>query len=314
MGVSFFIVVTILFFLFRQVPGGPTAHLVATGVPQDVQERVIESYGLNEPLWKQYVLYITNVFQGDLGHSFYYNRPVIDIIGDRFYNTIILMMTAILLAYTVGTYIGAQLAWIRGSSMERKGMVAVLFFRSMPAFWTGILLLYIFAFQLELFPLGGVRGIDADYSTQLGKFLSVDFLHHLVLPVLSIAIFYVGFPILLMRSNMLEVLTETYIFTARAKGVAERRVMLSHAARNAILPIVTALGIEFGFAIGGQVLIETVFSWPGLGREMVDASLRNDYPLAQGTFILLSAMVISMNFMADLAYTYLDPRVELDQE
>jgi peptide/nickel transport system permease protein len=313
MSLSLFIVATMLFFLFRLVPGGPTAHLVGTGVPPEIQEQIRENYGLDEPLWKQYLLYITNLLQGEFGRSFYYNRPVIDIVSDRFYNTIVLMVSAIILAYTVGTYVGAQLAWIRGTGMERKGMVVVLFFRSMPVFWTGILLLYIFAFQLDLFPLGGLRSVDAEYSTQLGKFLSPDFVHHLVLPMVSIAIFYVGFPILLMRSNMLEVLTENFVFTARAKGVAERRVMLHHAARNAMLPIVTALGIEFGFAIGGQVLIETVFSWPGLGREMVDASLRSDYPVAQGTFLLLSVMVIMMNFLADLAYTYLDPRVELDQ-
>jgi peptide/nickel transport system permease protein len=308
---SFFVIVSGLFFLFRLVPGGPMASLVATGVPPEVQQRIIENYGLNEPMWKQYLLYLWNVAQGEFGRSFYYHRPVSAIIASRLVNTLALMVTAIVIAYAVGTYLGAHLAWRRGTTTERASMIVVLFLRSMPVFWTAIILLYVFAFHLDLFPLGGMRSATASYSGSVEKYVSTDFLHHLVLPVLSVAIFYMGFPLLLMRNNLLEVLSEDYIKTAKAKGISTRRIILNHGARNAMLPIVTALAIEFGFAIGGQVLIETVFSWPGVGREMVMAALRNDYPVAQGTFALLSLTVIVMNLIADLTYSYLDPRVEL---
>jgi peptide/nickel transport system permease protein len=153
--------------------------------------------------------------------------------------------------------------------------------------------------------------MQASYTTNAEKFLSTDFLYHLVLPVFTLCTFYTGLPLLLMRNNLLEVLSEDYIKTARAKGLTERRILFRHAARNAILPVVTAFAIAIGFAVGGQVLIEQVYSWPGLGREMVQASLRSDYPLAQGAFMLLSVIVITMNFFADLTYSYLDPRVRL---
>jgi peptide/nickel transport system permease protein len=222
-----------------------------------------------------------------------------------------LMLTAFVISYTVGTYLGAQLGWLRGTTKERAGMLVVLLIRSTPVFWTGMIVLYLFSFQLDLFPLGGMRGFEASYTTNAEKFLSLDFLYHLVLPVFTLCTFYTGLPLLLMRNNLLEVLSEDYIDTARAKGLTDRRILLRHAARNAILPVVTAFAIAIGFAVGGQVLIETVYSWPGLGREMVKAALRSDYPLAQGAFVLLSIIVITMNFVADLTYSYLDPRVKL---
>lgn len=311
MVLSLFIVISVLFVLFRLVPGDPMAMVQDPRMSPAVQERIVEMYGLNEPLWKQYLLYMYNVIQLDFGQSYYYGRPVTDIIGDRLVNTLSLMLTAYVISYAVGTYLGAHMGWLRGSTVERIEMVIVLFFRSMPVFWVGMVALYIFSFHLNLFPLGGMRGVDAAYASQAQKFLSLDFLYHLVLPVFSLSLFYTGLPLLLMRNNVLEVLTEDYIDTAEAKGLAERRIMIRHAARNAILPVVTAFAIAIGFAIGGQVLIETVFSWPGLGREMVQASLRSDYPLAQATFFVLSVIVITMNFLADLAYTYLDPRVRL---
>jgi peptide/nickel transport system permease protein len=277
------------------------------------RQAAIEDYGLNEPLWKQYVLYIWNVLQLNFGQSFYYGESVRSLVADRFLNTMSLMVTAFLISYTVGTYLGAQLGWVRGTTRERFGMLIVLIIRSTPVFWTGMIVLYLFSFQLDLFPLGGMRGMQADYSTVGEKFLSTDFLYHLALPVFTLCTFYTGLPLLLMRNNLLEVLSEDYIDTARAKGLTDRRILLRHAARNAILPVVTAFAIAIGFAVGGQVLIETVYSWPGLGREMVKASLRSDYPVAQGAFTLLSIIVITMNFFADLAYSYLDPRVRLEE-
>lgn len=306
---SLFTVITILFFLFRLVPGDPLAAVVSPRMTEEVRQQVIENFGLNEPLWKQYGYYMLGAFQGDFGHSFYYNRPVTSVIASRLINTLSLMLSAFALSYIIGVYAGAMLGWIRGTDMERGLMLGVLVLRSMPVFWTGLIILYFFSFRLGWFPVGGMRAVDANYSGVATKFLSADFIYHLVLPVVTLTAYYTGLPLLLMRNNLLEVLSEDYIKTAKAKGLSSRRVMLHHAARNALLPVVTAFAIAVGFAVGGQVLIETVYSWPGLGREMVNASLRNDYPVAQGAFALLSAIVITMNFVADLAYTYLDPRV-----
>lgn len=311
MVVSVLTVATILFFLFRMVPGGPMAAIMSPRMTEAARQRVIENFGLNEPLWKQYLLYMYQLAQLNLGESFYYGQSVKALIVDRFMNTMVLMLTAFTISYTIGVYLGAQLGWLRGTSKERAGMLIVLLIRSTPVFWTGMIVLYVFSFELGLFPLGGMRSATANYSGPVSLFLSTDFLLHLVLPVFTLSTFYTGLPLLLMRNNLLEVLAEDYIDTARAKGLTNRRILFNHAARNAILPVVTAFAIAVGFAVGGQVLIETVFSWPGLGREMVKASLRSDYPVAQGTFLLLSLIVITMNFVADLAYTYLDPRVRL---
>lgn len=311
MALSLLTVITILFFLFRMVPGGPMAAITSPRMNEAARQAVIEQYGLNEPLWKQYLLYMWNVFHLEFGQSFYYGQSVTSLIADRFLNTMSLMLTALLISYTVGTYLGAQLGWLRGTTKERAGMLVVLLVRSTPVFWTGMIVLYVFSFQFNLFPVGGMRSMQANYTTVAGKFLSPDFLYHLVLPVFTLCTFYTGLPLLLMRNNLLEVLSEDYIKTAQAKGLSNRRILFRHAARNAILPVVTAFAIAIGFAVGGQVLIETVYSWPGLGREMVKASLRSDYPLAQGAFVLLSLIVITMNFVADLTYSYLDPRVRL---
>lgn len=311
MVLSILTVVTILFFLFRMVPGGPMAAIMSPRMSPEAQQRVIEEFGLNEPLWKQYLLYMQNVLQLDFGQSFYYGQSVTGLIADRFINTMSLMLTAFLISYTIGVYLGAQLGWLRGTVKERAGMLLVLLIRSTPVFWTGMIVLYLFAFQLDMFPLGGMRSVTASYSGPIDKLLHPDFLYHLALPVFTLCTYYTGLPLLLMRNNLLEILSEDYIDTARAKGLSNRRILFHHAARNAVLPVVTAFAIAIGFAVGGQVLIETVFSWPGLGREMVKASLRSDYPVAQGAFTLLSVIVITMNFVADLAYTYLDPRVRL---
>ena len=308
---SLLTIITVLFFLFRQVPGGPMSAIVSPRMNEAARQAVIAQYGLDEPLWKQYLLYMWNVFHLDFGQSFYYGQSVYSLIADRFLNTMSLMLTALVISYSVGTYLGAHLGWLRGTSKERAGMLVVLLIRSTPVFWTGMIVLYVFAFQLNIFPLGGMRGMQASYTTNAEKFLSTNFLYHLVLPVFTLCTFYTGLPLLLMRNNLLEVLSEDYIKTARAKGLTERRILFRHAARNAILPVVTAFAIAIGFAVGGQVLIEQVYSWPGLGREMVQASLRSDYPLAQGAFMLLSVIVITMNFFADLTYSYLDPRVRL---
>jgi len=313
MFLSLFVILSLIFFLFRQVPGGPSARLMSEQLSEQSRAALRAQYGLDKPIHKQYFLYIKNVFQLEFGRSFYYNRPVVEIIQDRFVNTLSLMFSALTVSYVVGTYLGAQLALVRGSKLERAEIVVVLLLRSTPVFWTGLVLLYIFSFELGWFPIGGMRSVTATYSGQFELFLSVDFFKHLVLPLVALSIFYTGLPLLLMRNNMLEILSANFMDTARAKGLSNWRVAIHHAARNAILPVITAFSVAMGAAVGGQVLIETVFSWPGLGREIVRASLQTDYPLVQAVFTLLAATVIFMNIVADIAYTYLDPRVSVGE-
>jgi peptide/nickel transport system permease protein len=311
---SFIAIVTILFLLFRTMPGGPTAAMGSAALSDAVRERVRQQYGLNQPLWVQYIKYWTQLLQGNLGQSYRYGEPVVNMLKIRATNTIAMMFPALVLGYGAATYIGAHAAWLRGTTLERGETVLIMVARATPIFWSSLALLYIFSFELNWFPLGGLRAVGTGYETQAEKFLSLDFLHHLVLPMTAIAIYYGAFPALLMRNNMLEVITEGYIDTARAKGISERRIMLRHAAHNAILPVVTAFTVNIGYALGGQVIVETVFSWPGLGLTMVDAALQSDYPLAQGTFLLLSVMVILLNFFADLIYNYIDPRIKVGME
>ena len=301
--------ITLLFFLFRVVPGDPTTVLLTEGMTPEQRERMIESYGLNEPLYVQYIEYMTGVLTLDFGMSYMRGQPVTDLLATYFLNTIFLMGTAFLMAYTIGTIVGALLGWYRGTDYERAGIVATLIARSSPEFWTAIVLTMIFIFGLGWFPWGGM-GVAGEEG--ITRYVSLTFFHHLVLPATAAAIFYVADPTLLMRNTMIEVLDEDFIEIKKAEGLSTRRILFHHAARNSILPVVTIAAIVVGLAIGGSIVIEVVFNWPGMGREMVRAVQANDYPMAQGIFILMGTVIIVMNFVADLAYVYLDPRVKYD--
>jgi len=234
------------------------------------------------------------------------------VIETRIWNTLVLMATAISIAYIVAIPAGAFIAWKRGTNVEQAGIVFAIISRSAPVFWTGIIAIYLLSMKLNIFPAGSMTTAGKEFSGQVDMFLSVDFLQHLILPAVVQAFYYLSLPMLLMRSSMLEVMNEDFVNFAKLKGISERTVMLKHAARNALLPVVTAFAIAAGYAIGGSVVIETVFAWPGIGRLMVSSVLANDYPVAQATFLLLAMLVIIANFLADLAYGYLDPRVTYD--
>jgi len=307
--VTYWAFLTILFLLFRIVPGDPTTMFVAQGLSGEAREEVIENLGLNEPLHIQYMDYMFQVLQGDFGTSFQYREPVAGIIITKFWNTIFLMLGAIALAYVIGILGGALLAWWRGTDREVVGLLVTLVARSSPTFWTGIVLLMVFVFWLEWFPAGGIRSVGADYNGFVEKFVSVDFLYHVALPMLTGAIYYMATPTLLMRNTMLEILNEDFIKMKKAEGLSQYAVLYKHAVRNSLLPIVTIIALVAGKAIGGQLLIEVVFNWPGMGRAMVTAVSYNDYPLAMAAFFLMGSVVILLNFAADLLYAHLDPRV-----
>lgn len=304
-----FVIITILFILFRMVPGDPSVTLVDPAASREERESALKAYGLDKPLLVQYGIYMGNLLRGNFGKSFFYGKSVFQVVADKFWNTIILMAGAFIVAYVGGFFGGVFLAWKRGSRIETVGIVISLILRSAPLFWTGMLAIILFSNKLEWFPFSGMRSIGYSADSMLEKFVSFDFLWHLALPVSVAGLYFMGLPLLLLRNSMLEVVEEDFIEIARAKGLSEFRVMMKHGARNAILPVVTDAALFVGWAMGGQVLVEYVFAWPGLGREIVMATLRHDYPLSQGAFFVIAVVMTLMNFLADIIYGYLDPRV-----
>ena len=307
-------IATILFLIFRLMPGSPlTAYIDPTFTPEQA-DAVRQQFGLDKPLIVQYGLFLTNLVQGNLGMSFFLKEPVWDVLMDVFPNTILLTGIALVGAYIYGTLLGAILAWRRGSIIESGGILITLITRAAPEFFVGMVVLTFFSFNLGWFPSSGISKPGVIYSSVWDQITTPLFWKHLTLPALTLAIYLQGLPLLLMRSNMLEVLDEDYVVMARMKGLSERRVMLAHAARNALLPIVTALTLGVGYAVGGNVVIETVFSWPGVGRMLVKAVQSHDYPLAQGAFLLIAVVIVVMNFIADVVYSLLDPRVSTSKQ
>jgi peptide/nickel transport system permease protein len=224
-------------------------------------------------------------------------------------NSLILTLTSLIVAYIFGVLAGAFLAWKRGSWVEGAAVPVVLATRAAPEFWLGMVLLAILSFNLGWFPSGGANSPGMFYASEWHRVASADFLHHLALPVLTLALYLQGLPLLLMRSTMLEVMHEEFVTMARMKGFSEWRIVIHHAARNALLPVVTAFALGIGISFGGNVVVEVVFSWPGIGRMLVNAVANLDYPVAQGAFLMIAAVLIAMNFIADLLYMALDPRV-----
>ncbi len=304
------VVATILFFLFRLMPGDPTLAYIDTTFTLEQRQQLMKAFGLDRPLPEQYLIYLKNLVTGQFGDSFHHRQPVIQVLAGVLPNTIVLTLTGLLVAYIFGTLVGAWLAWKRGTWVEAVTIPAVLTLRAAPEFWLGMILLAVFGFHLGWFPSGGANSAGATYATEWGRLLSRDFLWHLVLPAATLALYLQGLPLLLMRSNMLDVMSEDFITMARMKGLSQWSIIMRHAARNALLPVATAFALGLGGIVGGNlVVVETVFSWPGLGRLLVGAVASSDYPVAQGAFFLIAVILVSMNFIADLLYTSLDPRV-----
>ncbi|WP_281404993.1 ABC transporter permease [Nitratireductor sp. XY-223] len=302
-------VATILFLMFRLMPTNPLAAYIDPTFTEEQQQLLMAKFGLDRPLWEQYFIYLKNLLQGELGDSFFYRQPVGERVMELLPNTLVLTFSSLIIAYVFGIIVGAWLAWKRDSVAERAAIPLVLTTRAMPEFWLGMLLLAVFSFTLGWFPAGGTRSPGSEYDGYLALYTSRDFLAHLVLPAMTLAIYSQGLPLLLMRSNMLEVMNEDFVTMARIKGLSNWTVVVRHAARNALLPVMTSFAIAVGYQIQGNVVVETVFSWPGLGRELVNAVSASDYPLAQGAFLMIAVVVVLMNLLADLLYSLLDPRI-----
>jgi peptide/nickel transport system permease protein len=309
--ITIFAVATILFVLFRMLPGEPTMQVISPAMDPAVQERMKEAFGLNEPVWKQYVIYMKNLVTLEWGRSFVSAQEVTDILGYRFWNTILLMAAGMCMTLVLGIGMGIIMAWRRNGPVDLIGTVVGLIFQAAPPFITGLLLLMVLSYRMGLFPTGGMYAPGHRPDGVIDLLMTADFWHRLVLPTLTVGMYYISTPMLIMRDSMLEVLGSDYIELARAKGLKSRVIMLRHAARNALLGVVTIAGIMIGFAVGGQVVVESLFSWPGMGQLMVESAAQHDYPVAQGTFLMLAILVISLNFLTDILYSYLDPRIKI---
>src|SRR5580692_2557441 len=302
-------VATLTFVVFRLMPGDPTLNFLSPTFSEDTRAALLRSFGLDKPLWEQYLIYLGQLLRGDFGRSFLQDAPVAAILWAALPNTVILTLVSLCLAYAFGIVAGAFLAFRRGTVVEAGVIPAALATRAAPEFWLGMLVLALFAFQLGWFPTGGAVSPGGSLGSLGARLVSGDFWWHLCLPALTLTLFLQGLPLLLMRATMLEVLNDEFIVMARMKGLSRWSIVMRHAARNALLPVVTAFALGLGASIGGNVVIETVFAWPGIGRVLVQAVQGSDYPVAEGAFIMIAFVLVVMNTVADLVYALLDPRV-----
>lgn len=302
-------IVVLNFFLFRMMPGSPERILLRNPhLTEETVQAARERWGLDQPVPIQLVKYIAATVQGDLGYSFKYRgQPVADVIGNRFWPTIILIGLAELIAIVAGLALGAYAGWRRGGNVDRVGNGLSLILYSMPYFVIGMPLIIIFAAELGWFPTSGMLDPGATYASPIDQL--VDFLSHLVLPLATVSLGLIGGYSILMRSAIIETRTEDYVTTARAKGLTERHVVRQHAFPNALLPTVTIVAINLGYVVAGALTAEIIFNWPGLGTLTYDALSVRDFPVLQGVFLILSIAVVLANLGADLVYGVLDPRV-----
>ena len=310
------------FALFRIVPGDPVQMVESPRMRPEARERIRQLFGLDKPIWldieaarktgdvravfdSQFVYYVRNLMRGELGESFIQQVPVSELIVNRIGPTILLILTGQFTGIVFGTILGLVAAWKRQTAVDAFAMLFGLTTFSLPAFWLGIIFLTLARGHL---PMRGITTPGVIYASAWEKV--GDIANHLVLPAGTLAILLFGGYMLVVRNTTLEVLAEDYILTAKAKGLSALRVLRDHALKNASLPLVTIVAMNLGYALGGTIQIETIFSWPGVGRLMFDSIGQRDYPVLQGVFLLLAVGVIGANFLADLAYAFLDPRVK----
>ena len=295
-----FVVAITVFLMLHLAPGDPAAMMAGDNATSDTIDAIRRKLGLDEPLWKQFVIWVWHLMQGDLGQSLFWTQSVTSLIAQRAEPTISLALTTITFAVVIAVTMGVAAAANAGSYIDRLVMgFAVLGF-SLPVFVVGYMLIFVFAIELKWLPVQGYTPIAEGI---------VPWARNLVLPSIALGMAYVALIARITRASMLDVLAEDYIRTARAKGVAPSKELLKHALKNAAVPIATVIGIGVALLIGGVVITETVFNIPGIGRLVVDAIQRRDYPIIQGVIILFSAIYVLVNLAVDLSYTLFDPRI-----
>ncbi|MCC7046488.1 MAG: ABC transporter permease [Alphaproteobacteria bacterium] len=294
------VVALFVFLLLHLAPGDPAAIIAGDNATVENIAAIRKALGLDEPLWKQLLVWVWSLVQGDLGKSMFWNEPVTTLIAQRMEPTIALAGTTLFFAVLIAITLGVTAAARVGTGIDRFVMGLAVVGFSVPVFVTGYLLIFLFAIQLKWLPVQGYTPI----AEGVGPWI-----HNLVLPSIALGLAYIALIARITRTTMLDVLAEDYMRTARAKGVAPRPMLLKHALKNAAVPIVTVIGIGVALLIGGVVITETVFNIPGIGRLVVDAIARRDYPIIQGVIMLFSGVYVLVNLLVDLSYTVLDPRI-----
>jgi peptide/nickel transport system permease protein len=306
--------VTLISFLSLQMGGDPTYLFVSERATEEEIAMVRAALGFDKPLHVQYLTYLGNVMQGEFGNSLSYRQPAMDIVLGALPATIELTFFAMLFAISLAIPFGVFAAIYRGTAIDGGIMTVAMFGQSIPGFWLGIMMILFFGLYLSWFPISGhvpflMPLISGDPATAFANLPRA--LYHVALPAIAVGFYSLSRNARLVRSSMLEVLGQDYVRTARSKGLTERAVVVHHALRNAWLPVVTMIGLEFGFLLGGVVVIETVFSWPGIGRLVFNAINQRDIPVVQAAVIVLSLIFIALNLIVDLVYARIDPRVRL---
>ncbi|ASN04237.1 ABC transporter permease [Virgibacillus necropolis] len=297
---TMFIVSVIVFFITRIMPGNPAAVMLGPQASVEEVEALTEELGLNEPLFTQFIQYIGNLLQGDLGVSLAYHRPIIDIILDRFPNTVLLTISALLIALIIGVSAGIISASKQNSLIDYTITTVSLIGVSMPIFWMGVMLVLYFSVNLGWFPATGMGSMDEGFG---------DFIKHLILPSIALATIPMATFARITRSSMLEVISQDYIKTARSKGLSEFIVISKHAFKNALTPLLTVLGLQISMLLGGAVITETIFSWPGMGLLVIEAIEKRDFVVVQSTVLFIALIFVVVNLVVDILYKVVNPKV-----
>jgi len=306
--------VTLLFFLLKSMPGSIADLLLNPNLEEEAIRQLEARYGLNDPLWMQYLKWMANYAQFNFGYSLNSPVPVAQLILERLPRTLVLFGTTFLLQYTVGVIAGIHFGWNRGSATDRSGFIGGLTLYSVPFFWVGWLLLLVFSFDDFMFGWFPSAHMTTAFQSEFFAIeLLLDVLWHLILPAGSLLLVGWAGAMLVMRTSMQEVTDAPYIETARAKGLPPTVVKYKHAARNALIPVATQAIVGIAFIIDGSVIVETVFSWPGIGELLVTAILGRNFPVAMAAFFWLGVLIVIMRFLTDVAYTFLDPRIKFGE-
>lgn len=306
---TLFAIATFNFLLFRILPGDPLKLIARAGkLSPEAIARLQDLFGLNQSRWDQYLIYLKNIVTGQYGISITYRRPVMDIIAERMSNTLLLLCAATIIVIIVGVGLGILAAMKRGTKTDNTLIVLSMVGWSLPTFWTGLIFIIIFGVYLHVLPIAGLLTPGMVY-TSYGAIV-MDYANHLILPTLALIIVDMAQFFLITRNTLVDVFTEDYILTAKGKGLSPMLTMRRHALPNAMLPIITTLALYVSLVIGGAIQVETVFSYPGMGKLMYDAVLKRDYPILEASFFIMASVTIIANFISDILYMLVDPRVK----
>ena len=308
---TLFAIVTTLFILFHVLPIDTTDRVTSEALDKASRHRLEQAFGLNRPLYVQYLFYLKNMVTFEWGNSFSSSKKVLDILQVRFWNTIILMGAGLCLALVIGTGLGMIMAWRVNRPSGIAGTLSAIVIQSMPPFVIALLLLMVLSYRLDLFPTGGMHTPGITPGKGLVSLLSLDFLYHLILPTITLIIYYLATLLLIIRNKMLDVIDSDFVMMARAKGLAPHLVIFKHAARNAIMAVAALSSPMISFAVSGQLTVEQAFNWPGLGKLLVQSAASDDYPVLQATFFVLTVLVVFLNFALDISYRYFSPRIKV---